>query len=308
TTVLITGETGTGKELAARAVHDLSPRSKAPFIAVNCGALAEGVLESELFGHVRGAFTGAIRDRAGVFESAKGGTLFLDEIGEMSVVLQQRLLRVLQAREVTRVGASRPVKVDVRVVAATNRVLQDLVTEGRFRDDLYYRLAVFPIVLAPLRDRRADIPLLVEHALNALRERRAGNERLSCTPLAMRLLRNYDWPGNVRQMLGAIERAAVEAEFGRIEARHLPAELRPTERGGVELREQRYRNSVDGEDERSAIVAALETTGGALAQTAELLGMGRTTLWRKLKQLGLTADLAADQPSSDVRNAGESTT
>ena len=288
TTVLVTGETGTGKELAARAVHDLSPRKRAPFIAVNCGALAEGVLESELFGHVRGAFTGAVRDRVGVFEAADGGTIFLDEIGEVSVTLQQRLLRVLQEREVTRVGASRPAKVNVRIVAATNRDLATLVEQGRFREDLYYRLAVFPIALPPLRDRRADIPLLVEHALTVLRTRRDGAERLACSPLAMRLLRAYDWPGNVRHLFGVLERAAVEADYGRIEAQHLPAELRPPSHGSTELREQRYRGSVPADEERAAIVSALEQTGGALAQSAELLGMGRTTLWRKLKLYGLT--------------------
>jgi len=288
TTVLITGETGTGKELAARAVHELSPRKNASFIAVNCAALAEGVLESELFGHVKGAFTGAIRDRVGVFEAANGGTIFLDEIGEMSMTLQQRLLRVLQEREVTKVGSPRAVKVDVRVVAATNRDLSEMVAQGKFREDLYYRLAVFPIALAPLRERRADIPLLVEHALSILKSRRAGSERLVCSPLAMRLLRNYDWPGNIRQLFGVIERAAVEAEFGRIEAQHLPAELRPATAGGLELREQRYRGSGGAEDERAAILSVLEATGGALAQSAELLGMGRTTLWRKIKQLGLT--------------------
>src|SRR5215208_2895200 len=155
-----------------------------------------------------------LSDRVGVFEAAIGGTIFLDEIGEMSVVLQQRLLRVLQEREVTRVGSSRAVKVDVRAVAATNRDLGELVAQGRFREDLYYRLAVFPIALPPLRERRADIPLLVEHALSILRTRREGGDRLVCSPLAMRLLRNYDWPGNVRQLFGVIERAAVEAEYG----------------------------------------------------------------------------------------------
>jgi DNA-binding NtrC family response regulator len=300
TTVLITGETGTGKELAARAVHDLSPRRAAPFIAVNCAALAEGVLESELFGHVRGAFTGAVKDRVGVFEAASGGTIFLDEIGEMSVVLQQRLLRVLQEREVTRVGSSRAIKVDVRVVAATNRDLSELVAQGRFREDLYYRLAVFPIKLAPLRERRADVPLLTEHALSILRTRRDA-ERLACSPLAMRLLRNYDWPGNVRQLFGVIERAAVEAEYARIEAQHLPADLRPAAHGGLEPREQRYRGANAADDERAAIMSVLEATGGALAQSAELLGMGRTTLWRKMKQLGLTPT-STDGPEQERTN------
>jgi transcriptional regulator with GAF, ATPase, and Fis domain len=299
TTVLITGETGTGKELAARAVHDLSPRKRASFIAVNCGALAEGVLESELFGHVRGAFTGAVRDRVGVFEAAEGGTIFLDEIGEMSVALQQRLLRVLQEREVTRVGASRPVKVNVRVVAATNRDLAAFVEQGRFREDLYYRLAVFPIALPPLRDRRADIPLLVEHALNILRARRDGTERLACSPLAMRLLRAYDWPGNVRHLFGVLERAAVEADYERIEAQHLPSELRPASHGVSELREQRYRGTAPADEERAAIVSALEQTGGALAQSAELLGMSRTTLWRKLKLYGLTPTVS-DEPEEEA--------
>jgi DNA-binding NtrC family response regulator len=288
TTVLITGETGTGKELAAHAVHELSPRRNAPFLAVNCGALAEGVLESELFGHVRGAFTGAVRDRLGVFEAADGGTIFLDEVGEMSPSVQQRLLRVLQEREVTRVGATRSVKVDVRVVAATNRDLRVMVEQGRFREDLYYRLAVFPIALPPLRDRVVDIPLLVEHALFVLRARRAagGAERLACSPFAMRLLRAYDWPGNVRQLFAVLERAAVEAAYDRIEAQHLPAELRAAARAGAS--EQRYRVNGSADDERDAIVAALAQTGGALAQSAELLGMGRTTLWRKLRFYGLT--------------------
>jgi len=294
TTVLVTGETGTGKELAARAVHDLSPRKHAPFIAVNCGALAEGVLESELFGHVRGAFTGAVRDRVGVFEAADGGTIFLDEIGEMSVTLQQRLLRVLQEREVTRVGSSRAAKVDVRVVAATNRDLPALVEQGRFREDLYYRLAVFPIALPPLRDRRTDIPLLVEHTLNTLRARRQGAERLACSPFAMRLLRAYDWPGNVRHLFGVLERAAVEAAYGRIEAQHLPVELRPVNDNAMALRDQRYRGILPADEERAAIVAALEQTGGALAQSAELLGMGRTTLWRKLKLYGLAPSVTGE--------------
>jgi DNA-binding NtrC family response regulator len=284
TTVLVTGETGTGKELVARAVHDLSPRAAAPFIAVNCAALGEGVLESELFGHVKGAFTSAVRDRAGVFESAHGGTIFLDEVGEMSASVQQRLLRVLQEREVTRVGSSRPVRVDVRVVAATNRNLAELVESLRFRQDLYYRLAVFPLVVPPLRDRRADIPLLVAHAIERLRERVPEGKSLACSSFAIRLLRNYDWPGNVRELMSMTERAAVDADFRRIEAQHLPPEIRRGTDGGTEAR---YRATQSGNDERDGIIAALEQTDGAIARAAELLGMGRTTLWRKLKQYGL---------------------
>ena len=208
-TVLLTGETGTGKELVARAIHAHSTRARANFLAVNCAALAEGLLESELFGHVRGAFTGALTDKPGLIETAHSGTLLLDEIGDMSLALQQRLLRVLQEREVRRVGAVRATTVDVRVIAATHRDLRTEVTHGRFRDDLFYRLNVFAIALPPLRERPADIPLLVEHALNALRGER---RRLTCSPLAMRMLRAYSWPGNVRQLLATLESAAIRAD------------------------------------------------------------------------------------------------
>ena len=285
TTVLVTGETGTGKELIAHAVHELSARAASPFIAVNCAALGEGVLESELFGHVKGAFTGAVRDRAGVFESAHGGTIFLDEVGEMSASVQQRLLRVLQEREVTRVGSARPVRVDVRVVAATNRNLAELVESSRFRQDLYYRLAVFPLVVPPLRERRADIPLLIAHTIERLRARAPDGQNLMCSSFAIRLMRSYDWPGNVRELMSVVERAAVEADFGRIEAQHLPPELRHNADGALE---SRYRATRSADDERETIVAALEQTDGAIARAAELLGMGRTTLWRKLRQYGLT--------------------
>ena len=290
TTVLIVGETGTGKELAARAVHDLSPRRAGPFVAVNCAALGEGVLESELFGHVRGAFTGAMRDRAGLFEAASGGTIFLDEVGEVSVALQQRLLRVLQEREVTRVGASHPLKLDVRVVAATNRDLHALVSEGRFREDLLYRLAMFPLILPPLRERRTDIPVLALHTLDALRARGSGRDALACSPFAMRLLRDYAWPGNVRQLFGVLEAAAIHADFGRIEAQHLPEEIRAGARSTASsvLSDARYRMPDEGAEERAAIMSALAETNGALAKTANLLGMSRTTLWRKLKQHGLS--------------------
>ena len=278
-TVLVTGETGTGKELVARAVHDCSERRRGPFLAVNCASLAEGLLETELFGHMRGAFTGAVADKQGLFEAAHGGTLFLDEIGDVSLGLQQRLLRVLQEREVRRVGSVRATPVDVRVVAATRRDLRREVTEDRFREDLFYRLNVFPITLPPLRDRAVDIPLLVEAAMaNARRTR----PRLACSPLAMRTLRSHTWPGNVRELLAALESAAIRADGDRIEAQHLPEEVRaPLERDAASV--ERYRVHDAQGDERSAILAALEEAGGSRARAAEILGMGRTTLWRKMR-------------------------
>ncbi len=288
TTVLVTGETGVGKELVARAVHLGSPRRDDPFLAVNCAALAEGLLESELFGHVRGAFTGAMRDRAGVFEAANGGTLFLDEIGATSPALQSRLLRALQEREITRVGSTTAVPVDVRVIAATNRDLRTLVDDGRVREDLYYRLAVFPLAVPPLRERTSDIPLLVEHALGRLRQRLPDGAGLTCSPLAMRLLRRYDWPGNVRQLFAVLESAAISTESGRIEAQHLPEEVRGSH--DVDAPVPRYRSDQPAEDERAAIEAALAQSGGTLSRAAELLGMGRTTLWRKMRGYGLSPE------------------
>jgi DNA-binding NtrC family response regulator len=281
-TVLITGETGTGKELVARAVHAHSARSSGPFLAVNCAALSEGLLESELFGHVRGSFTGAIADKPGLFEAAGGGTLFLDEIGDMSLGLQQRLLRVLQEREIRRVGAVRTVSVDVRVVAATRRDLPRAAAAGQFREDLFYRLNIFPIALPPLRARADDIPLLVERALDGMR---AVRPRLSCSPLAMRALRAYTWPGNVRELLAVLESAVIRADDDRIEAHHLPPQVRGNGDESAPPAVDRYRA---GEvDERSAIIAALEHAAGSRTQAAALLGMGRTTLWRKIKQHGI---------------------
>jgi len=260
---------------------------------VNCSALAEGLLESELFGHVRGAFTSAARDRAGVFEAADGGTLFLDEIGTTTAALQSRLLRALQEREITRVGASTPIRVDVRVIAATNVDLKSLVSQGKFREDLYYRLAVYPLMVPPLRERATDIPLLVEHALAQLRTRIPTAATLSVSPLAMRLLRQYSWPGNVRQLLAALESAAISAGDGaRIEAQHLPDEIREAQDGTQQG--ARYKASSGADDERAAIEAALAHTGGTLSRAAELLGMGRTTLWRKMRAYGITAPAPED--------------
>ena len=290
-TVLITGETGTGKELVSRSVHQLSERAKGPFIAVNCSALAEGILESELFGHLRGAFTGAHRDKAGLFQAADGGTIFLDEIGDITPAMQHRLLRVLQEKELKPVGSVESVGVDVRVIAATNRDLRAEVAAGRFREDLFYRLNVFRIELPPLRDRRSDVPLLVEHCLETLRKRNGANPRLSCSPFAMRMLQAYAWPGNIRELFAALQSAAIRAGSGRIEAQHLPEEVRASVRTGNGTGEERYRGYKSEDDERAAIIAALERSDGVRARAAELLGMGRTTLWRKLKQYGIEEDV-----------------
>ncbi len=291
-TVLITGETGTGKELIARAIHAQSARASAPFVAVNCAALAEGVLESELFGHVRGAFTGAHRDRTGLFESADGGTILLDEIGDVSPSVQHRLLRVLEERELTPVGSVSPRSIDVRVVAATHQDLTEAITAGRFREDLYYRLNVFRIEVPPLRERQEDIPLLVDHFLAGLSQRLGSATQEpgpSCSPLALRLLRAYPWPGNVRELLSALQSSVIRAGGKRIEAQHLPREVREAA-SGVGRGLSRYRVEEGGEDEKERIVRALREADGVRAKAAEVLGMGRTTLWRKMKQYGLEAD------------------
>jgi two-component system, NtrC family, response regulator HydG len=289
-TVLVTGETGTGKELVARAIHRHSCRNRGPFVAVNCASLAEGLLESELFGHVRGAFTGAVADKTGLFESARGGTLFLDEVGDVSPALQQRLLRAIQEREIRRVGALTTHALDVRIVAATRRNLRDEVAAERFREDLFYRLNVFSIDLPPLRERTGDIPLLVEAALH--RHRAASTEehgvpaRLTCSPSAMRMLRCYGWPGNVRELFAVIESAAIRCDENRIEPQHFPPELRAAAARGTVGIEMRYRRGAPV-DERSAILAVLKETGSR-SRAAEVLGMGRTTLWRKMKQYGIS--------------------
>jgi DNA-binding NtrC family response regulator len=280
-TVLIAGETGTGKELVARAIHQLSPRSARPFVAVNCAALAEGVLESELFGHVRGAFTGAVADRIGLFRSAEGGTLFLDEIGDVSPAVQRRLLRVLQEREIIPVGSSTPRHVDVRIIAATHRDLSAEVKAGRFRDDLLYRVDVFRIPLPPLRERPGDVPLLVQHFLGAVGRAR-GNGAPTCSPLALRMLEAYDWPGNVRELVSALESALIRAGDRAVEPIHLREEVRAAVGSGG-----RFTSQDTPEQEARRIRAALEQSDGVRSRAASLLGMGRTTLWRKMRQYGI---------------------
>jgi two-component system response regulator AtoC len=282
-TVLIQGETGTGKELISRAIHSASRRTHRPFVTVDCSALAETLLESELFGHVKGAFTGALTDKRGFFEAAAGGTCFLDEIGEVSPCMQAKLLRVLQEREVRRVGGTDSVKVDVRVIAATNKDLATLVAEGKFREDLFYRLSVVTIVLPPLRERREDIPLLARHFLEAYT---ADNDQAPCSisPDAMALLVAYEWPGNVRELQHAIERAAALSPNPIL----LPEDLPPALVGAVQHAGApigpglRLQEVVTGHLRR-----VLKQAGWNKKLAAELLGIHRRTLYRLTKRYGI---------------------
>jgi len=286
-TVLITGESGTGKELVARALHARSHRRDGPFVAVNCAALPADLLESELFGHVRGAFTGAVRDRPGRFELAQRGTLFLDEIGDLPLPLQAKLLRVLQEYTFERVGDSKSRSVDVRVVAATNADLEQAVREKRFRDDLYYRLRVVPIEVPPLRERREDLEPLIHHLLDRIGARRGRAIRLS--PGAMRVMLHYDWPGNVRQLENALEFATAVCEGQTVHERDLPPDLRRVSPGAAPpgpTPVPRPASAPDEEEalEEAAIRAALEEHHYHRGHAAAALGMSRTTLWRKMKE------------------------
>jgi len=291
-TILVSGETGTGKELVARAIHHNSPRRGNQFVAINCSAIPETLLEAELFGHVRGAFTGAVGNRVGRFEQAHKGTLLLDEVGTMSGPLQMKLLRALQEREVERVGDSRTIKVDVRVIAATNSDLTKLVAAGKFREDLYYRLNVIPVRLPPLRDRREDIPLLVQHFLDRFcRELGPPRPTMTVSQQAMRRLMAYEWPGNVRQLENALERAvALSAGRTQIELADLPPDLQELSdvpssgvfslpEDGIDFHE--YVGNV----ERELIRQSLERTGGNKGRAAQLLNLKRTTLVEKLKRM-----------------------
>jgi len=292
TTVLIGGESGTGKELIARAIHRLSPRVQAPFIAVNCGAIPDNLLESELFGHRKGAFTDANRDRKGLFEEASGGTLFLDEIGELPLGLQVKLLRVLQEGEVRRLGDSQDIRVDVRVVAATARDLVAEVSRGVFREDLFYRLNVFALHLPALRERREDIPLLVEHFL-ARMNARMGLSIAGTSAEAMRLLVEYDWPGNVRELENCVERAIVLCEGTHIEVEALPERLRQTppaavltptpspDDGDLSIKRASRRS------EELLIRRALQKTHGNRTRAAELLEISHRALLYKIKEFGI---------------------
>src|SRR6266542_2925401 len=288
-TILITGETGTGKEVVARAIHHNSPRRAQRFVALNCSAIPEALLEAELFGHVRGAFTGAIGNRQGRLEQAHKGTLFLDEVGTMSAALQMRLLRVLQEREFERVGDSHTIKVDVRVIAATNSDLARMVADGEFREDLFYRLNVIPVEIPPLRDRKEDVPLLVRHVLEKFRAD-ATAPAVTVSQEAMRRLMAYVWPGNVRQLENAIERA-VAFTGGRsdINAGDLPVELQGAEAPILSSTVALPEDGIDLEAliatiERDLIERSLERTGGNKGRAAKLLSLKRTTLVEKIKR------------------------
>jgi len=282
--VLLLGESGTGKELAAAAIHRRSPRGQGPLLKVNCAALNPALLESELFGHEKGAFTGADRARVGRFEAASGGSLFLDEIGDLPPEVQVKLLRVLQEGEIERVGSHRPIPVDVRIITATHQDLEALLSQGAFRQDLYYRINVIPIRLPPLRERREDIPLLTRSFV----ERTAlgsGKGITGISPAALQRLLAHDWPGNVRELINAVEYAFVACPGGEIQPSHLP----PSLGGGTQAPCPAPTPAGAGEDEaqRAQIKAALQASNGHKARAAQALGISRVTLWKRMKRLGL---------------------
>jgi transcriptional regulator with PAS, ATPase and Fis domain len=281
-TVLIEGESGTGKELLAKAIHNLSPRRKGPLVTVSCGAIPDTLLESELFGYVAGAFTDARKDKPGKFVRAHGGTIFLDEIGDVSPALQVRLLRVLQERTVEPLGATRTTKVDVRVIAATNKSLKGEVAAGRLRQDLYYRINVTRLELPPVRERKEDIPLLAEHFINHYNNLR-GKDVTGLSQASMEACMGHDWPGNIRELENAIEHTFILCPGGLIEPRHLPETLHIAET----LPRGVTRGFTLNEIEARAICDALKRNNGKRAAAARELGIDKTTLWRKMKRLNL---------------------
>ena len=281
--VIIHGESGTGKELVAHAIHALGRRSEGPFIPCNCAALNEALLESELFGHVKGAFTGAYTHRQGRFEAAHRGDIFLDEVGDIPPPIQVKLLRVLESKQFERVGDVRPIAVDVRIITATHRDLESLVAAGRFREDLFFRINVIPINLPPLRERLEDLPLLVDHFLSRLRAR-SGKAISGVTREAMQIFLDHPWPGNVRELIGALEYAFVVAESGLIAPAHLPPKLgspgpspgTPPEAGAI-----------PDTDEKTSLINALRQAGGNQSRAAALLGVSRVTIWHRMKKYGI---------------------
>ncbi len=302
-TVLVVGESGTGKELVARAIHNHSTRAQGPFVAVNCTAISESLLESELFGHVKGAFTGAQHSKRGYFEEAQGGTLFLDEIGDINPKMQAQLLRVLQEGEIRRVGSTEPLRVDVRVVAATNRDLDEEVQKGRFREDLYFRINVVTIRLPPLRERPDDITLLVEHFLAKYGDRE-GRSSVGVADEAMALLRRYDWPGNVRELENVIERALALSKSGIVLPSDLPIDLLGSEarslpRSGGSLVDDR---PTLAELEQRYVNLILQQEGGNKKRAAEVLGIDRRTLYRTLERGSPERSERGERESSDEKD------
>lgn len=304
-TVLVIGETGTGKELVARAIHALSPRKHERFFAVDCGALSVTLLESELFGHLKGSFTGAVSDKRGIFESASRGTVFLDEICNVDVEVQAKLLRFIQEREYLPVGATQPRRVDVRLIFATNRDLEKMVREGTFREDLYYRLHVFPLALPPLRDRREDIPLLACHLLAKSRERCAKPQVARLSEDALRLLEQFDWPGNVRQLEAFVERAVIACEGDVIEPRHLPRTLLrqsvpadlsvPATNKEFLALKKRLREQAVNDLEREFVLEALQRNGWNVTRAAAEVGIQRPNFQMLMRRHGIRGGHGADR-------------
>ncbi|WP_298433165.1 sigma-54 dependent transcriptional regulator [Geobacter sp.] len=289
--VLITGENGTGKELVARAIHHASPRRDRPFVEINCAAIPEELIESELFGHEKGAFTGAIAQKKGKFDLANGGTIFLDEIGDMSLKTQAKVLRILQERKFERVGGTKTMEVDVRVIAATNKELQEEIRTGNFREDLFYRLNVVPFHVAPLRERADDIPLLVEHFLD-LFARREGQERRTMLPETVAALKRHDWPGNVRELRNIVERLVIMTAGRVITPGHLPESIAGSPPHGTAARPggameiSSLREAREG-FEKEFIIQKLEEHGWNISRTAEAIELERSNLYRKMKSYGI---------------------
>ena len=284
TTVLITGESGTGKEMVARAIHQLSPRKDKEFVAVDCNALVESLLESELFGHMKGSFTGAVATKHGLFELANGGTFFFDEVGNLSLNTQSKILRVIQEREIKPVGGNHRVRVDVRIIAATNRNLMEAISQKTFREDLFYRLSVVPIHLPPLRERKEDIPLLVYHFIKRYSRKRKRPVQ-EATPAAMELLMKYSWPGNVRELENIIERSMIMEEGERITPRSLPWNFQHESGEETAFRSKQMASLEELEKEHIAFV--LRQTEGHKSRAADILGIDRKTLYQKIQKYGL---------------------
>jgi sigma-54 dependent transcriptional regulator, flagellar regulatory protein len=291
TTIIINGETGTGKGLIARAIHESSDRSNNPFIQINCGAISEGLLESELFGHVKGAFTGAIENKPGKFELAERGSIFLDEIGDMSTDLQVKVLRVLEENEFEPVGGSKTIKANVRVIAATHRDLEEEVQKGNFREDLFYRLYVIPMVLPPLKEKKSDLPLLVSHFLDLFCRGRKGHS-ITISNEALEIFMNYSWPGNVRELKNLIERLVVLSESAEITPQDLPKKLKTIKRPEIDVSGEGVDfNTAVTEYEKTLIINALEKTNWVKNKAADFLQIKRTTLVEKIKRHKINKDV-----------------